>query len=602
MPNENKYNTRSRSKHREDQDESLDNLDWQNIDPKNLTSDQRKFLNLPSAGAKLDKDIPADTNQTRQNFEEKQREFDRLRHEEERRQREEERLRREQEDQQREEDRLRREQEDRQREEDQLRREQEDRQREAGQQENADLNREIVNLNRELVPNMQPINVIMSPSIKYAVEAVPYFTGENIPLSHFIDGCNEAHAMIPANEEQNLVFMLRNKLRGEARRTIQGLQFETINDFLSHLKELYEPPKSLYQLQGEMGRIFQRDDESTLSYTNRARELGNQILDVIEAQLPVGQALSDADKARYGNEFKSCLIRGLKPEIEQKISRDKNFQNTLFEAVVIEKELRAKDLLRGKISSKRDINYSNRAYTYDVPNNREGRRVTVVQGQPIVCQICNKAGHSALACYQLEFNRNKSNQERFSSNIDNNGSRYNSNNNNNNSRFRGSDQINSRFNNRYRDNNQPNYNRYNDNNTDRRDNSHIANYRNNNQYNGNNDGNMDSSSRNAFNNPSFSREPVNGNIDEKICYYCKSPGHFMADCTKRRNYNQAFTDRPPGPSSDGRARINEERSGNYTPPPRQGATREVGRSERPVLQVVAEEMEPEENTEMFQWQ
>ncbi|XP_057341684.1 putative uncharacterized protein DDB_G0282133 [Microplitis mediator] len=549
MPNENKYNTRSRSKHREDQDESLDNLDWQNIDPKNLTLDQRKFLNLPSAGAKLDKDIPADTNQTRQNFEEKQREFDRLRHEEERRQREEERLRHEQEDRQREEyrqreeDRLRREQEDRQREEDRLRREQEDRQREAGQQENADLNREIVNLNRELVPNMQPINVIMSPSIKYAVEAVPYFTGENIPLSHFIDGCNEAHAMIPANEEQNLVFMLRNKLRGEARRTIQGLQFETINDFLSHLKELYEPPKSLYQLQGKMGRIFQRDDESTLSYTNRARELGNQILDVIEAQLPVGQALSDADKARYGNEFKSCLIKGLKPEIEQKFSRDKNFQNTLFEAVVIEKELRAKDLLRGKISSERDINYSNRA--------------------------------------------------RYNSN---------NNNNNNNSRFRGSDQINSRFNNRYRDNNQPNYNRYNDNNTDRRDNSHIANYRNNNQYNGNNDGNMDSSSRNAFNNPSFSREPVNGNIDEKICYYCKSPGHFMADCTKRRNYNQAFTDRPPGPSSDGRARINEERSGNYTPPLRQGATREVGRSERPVLQVVAEEMEPEENTEMFQWQ
>jgi len=38
-------------------------------------------------------------------------------------------------------------------------------------------------------------------TFKYAVEAVPFFDGQNIPLSYFIEGCEEAKSMLPAEAE-----------------------------------------------------------------------------------------------------------------------------------------------------------------------------------------------------------------------------------------------------------------------------------------------------------------------------------------------------------------------------------------------------------------
>jgi len=33
-------------------------------------------------------------------------------------------------------------------------------------------------------------------TLKYAVEAVPFFDGKNIPLNYFIVGCEEAKSML----------------------------------------------------------------------------------------------------------------------------------------------------------------------------------------------------------------------------------------------------------------------------------------------------------------------------------------------------------------------------------------------------------------------
>ena len=67
-------------------------------------------------------------------------------------------------------------------------------------------------------------------SIKYALEAVPIFDGNNIPLNHFLEGCEEARDMLPLETEDILTRVIRNKLRGEARRAIHGMKFETITD------------------------------------------------------------------------------------------------------------------------------------------------------------------------------------------------------------------------------------------------------------------------------------------------------------------------------------------------------------------------------------
>lgn len=151
-----------------------------------------------------------------------------------------------------------------------------------------------------------------------------------------------------------------------------------------------------------MGEIFQRDNESILSYIIRARKLGNQILDVIRSKLPNNTPLIEADILRYENESRDCLIRKFRPEIEQKISKNRIFRETAIEAVKIEKQLHAKELLRGEILSRRDINDPRRSYAYDQPDSQDGKRVAVVQKQVITRQICYETGHSVLVCYKLD--------------------------------------------------------------------------------------------------------------------------------------------------------------------------------------------------------
>ena len=61
--------------------------------------------------------------------------------------------------------------------------------------------------------------------------------------------------MVP-NAEGNLVKLLRSKLTGEARRFIIGNYYNNLEDFISKLKTIFAPSKTVYQLQGDLGRIY----------------------------------------------------------------------------------------------------------------------------------------------------------------------------------------------------------------------------------------------------------------------------------------------------------------------------------------------------------
>ena len=64
--------------------------------------------------------------------------------------------------------------------------------------------------------------------LKDGLTVVPEFHGENTPLSVFLEGCDEAKEMVTAENEANLVKLIRSKLTGEARKAIYGQAFGTI--------------------------------------------------------------------------------------------------------------------------------------------------------------------------------------------------------------------------------------------------------------------------------------------------------------------------------------------------------------------------------------
>jgi len=75
-----------------------------------------------------------------------------------------------------------------------------------------------------------------------------------------------------------------------------------------------------------------------------------------------------------------CFIRGLIPEIEQRITKDLNVQDTITDALRIERELHSMTDLRQDYASGKTQNRS-RGF----------------------CQICYKEGHLASNCRKLVF-------------------------------------------------------------------------------------------------------------------------------------------------------------------------------------------------------
>lgn len=166
--------------------------------------------------------------------------------------------------------------------------------------------------------------------------------------------------------------------------------------------------KNIYQLQGEFGCIYQKTEEDVITYANRVKLLGKQIL---EAYKNSGNALpSQSIKASLEKDMCKCFIRGLKPAIEQRITRNLDVQGTIADALRIARELREMtDLRQGQNSTP---NKSPNA-TYQICY-KEGhlasnyRKLTQFSEQSynktgwgteiLICQICKKRGHSADKC------------------------------------------------------------------------------------------------------------------------------------------------------------------------------------------------------------
>lgn len=196
-------------------------------------------------------------------------------------------------------------------------------------------NTTIPNLIMNANPNMAlPTN--QTVSLADALKIVPEFDGSNISVTEFLRGCSEAKNMIGAAAEGNLIKLIRTKIFGEAKETILGQDFNTLEDLGNFIKDIYSTTKTVKQLYGELGNEYQKENENVLTFANRIRDIGSRIL---EAQrLSVGE-ITQAFKTETQNDIIECFKDGLLPEIERKITEQENINNLIREAIKIEKKI-----------------------------------------------------------------------------------------------------------------------------------------------------------------------------------------------------------------------------------------------------------------------
>ena len=82
--------------------------------------------------------------------------------------------------------------------------------------------------------------------LKDALTVAPEFNGENIPLSVFFEGCDEAKVMISAENNANLTMLIRSKSTGETRKAIYRQAFVTIDGLKNCITVIYTPAKTVH--------------------------------------------------------------------------------------------------------------------------------------------------------------------------------------------------------------------------------------------------------------------------------------------------------------------------------------------------------------------
>ena len=260
-------------------------------------------------------------------------------------------------------------------------------------------------------PQPQIPQVTQVVSLRDAIMVIPEFTGKNIPLGQFLEGCNEAKEMVEPAFEANLVKLIRSKVLGEARQAISGHSFATVEEIKDFMKNIYAPEKTTTQLLGELGNEFQHDDENVISFANRIRDIGSKILDAKRisnnGQIPVA----------YRNSIETTLVdcfkRGLKLEIEQRLLTGEDENNDVNDivknAIAIERQLAARRDLRKIDQPKFDGNQlKNRRIFSCTICSKVGHEAGNCRNK-LWCQHCKITGHTTESCFKVSKNYTQNN-------------------------------------------------------------------------------------------------------------------------------------------------------------------------------------------------
>lgn len=280
---------------------------------------------------------------------------------------------------------------------------------ESARSDSPDLDSTIINLtdspvsmaNDTLARETSPISAMgQMVTIKDALRVIPEYDGSNIPLRQFLEGCDEAREMIDPSAEKNLVKLLRCKITGEARQTIAGQSFDSLEKLREFLKSIFAPAKTVAQLLGDLGKEFQRERESVITFANRMRDLGSAVL---EAERIRRGTVAESFCENIRDNVVDCFRRGLRADIEQRLLhlRDANIAELIREAVRVERELETQNNLRKNHLNNADFSrHTRKVYHCTICTSNE-HDASNCGSKLQICQFCDKSGHAARECPSL---------------------------------------------------------------------------------------------------------------------------------------------------------------------------------------------------------
>uniref|UniRef100_A0ABD2W9U3 Uncharacterized protein n=1 Tax=Trichogramma kaykai TaxID=54128 RepID=A0ABD2W9U3_9HYME len=263
------------------------------------------------------------------------------------------------------------------------------------------------NQNIALINQRDPAVIIMAEQVKVkdAIATVPLFNGKNMNVEDFLETVTEAHDLIDQVKRPIFLKLVKLKIQGEARKSLKGATLNSVDELKKHLKQLYGTGLSLTALQGLLSRQIQQNGESVLTFANKIRDIGNEIIQKKEAE----GALPPTFEASVKASQIECFKNGLIDEIALRLTNNDDISAIITEAVKIEKDLEIKRGMRQLLTKSCAIckrtNHSTdqcrmRRVNFTVQSNSNVHDNNAsIRARP-QCGYCKKPGHTIEKCFK----------------------------------------------------------------------------------------------------------------------------------------------------------------------------------------------------------
>lgn len=199
-------------------------------------------------------------------------------------------------------------------------------------------------------PNMnEPENMSNFLTFRDVFNNIPAFNGKNIPLEQFARPCRYAAKLIPAESMTTFLSMLHLKLSGEAADVTETKTYVDMETLLKDLKDYFEKPFELSDLELELKTNVQNYNEPVKAYSARTRKIAKRIHDRLSEVYKTGaqqaylaNRINEVDKAVI-----KAYIRGLSDQIGNLLMH-KSWQ-TVDEAIAAAESIELELLRRQEI-------------------------------------------------------------------------------------------------------------------------------------------------------------------------------------------------------------------------------------------------------------
>ena len=166
------------------------------------------------------------------------------------------------------------------------------------------------------MPEDRPrINSASLGALRDAIKLIPEFNSDRESLDRYVVGLREASENINPELDKHLLKSSKTKLSSAVWNKVPKINFDSVKEYTEYLKKIYDPPRDVYQLTGELGSIFQRCSDSVDDFADRIRCLSEKILEAYRHKN--GGDLPEQEKRRVEEITSSCFVRGLKLKIKQ---------------------------------------------------------------------------------------------------------------------------------------------------------------------------------------------------------------------------------------------------------------------------------------------